>query len=947
MNEEVVGKFKGVSAVIPTAVKMLTPSVQGTIGKEVTVKAQVEVPAGQSKAGIPVTFNIVNGTVNQLNEKIEVVAYTNEEGIASHSYTRYYKHNDSVTAYATNKASVFAKGTVYWAESLTITEVTQGNVLSNGAKKVYKVTSPEYKNATVNIAFAENVNVAPDKLVRDVTVTDVGTDSGKYPYQVTTGGTQTVQVKLNDKGEATFTLTGSSNTVTPIVFIDGHFDTYNVWKNGNGKLEEQELQAKAPSVKFDLSHTLGLTVAPQGQQNAAAITTKGDGGREYLVTLTDKNGKVAPDNTELKVVFPKGSISKDKSVYITVKGTDGKEAAPQLVTEDTVYTTYVDGTKGQVTFKLTGHKDAYAAPTVFVDNGSDVNKLDKTDLQSASETSYFVDAVVNSSKLTVLDSEGDEVKTVASSAAAFFEYKSVDQNGFDYYDANGIYEVSYQVSPQFADVTVSGNGLAATTVKKGTTATVKITSTNGKASLRVSSVDTAIESNVTVSASSSQITLEDKPATVVFTKYASSAVSDVATNVNTTTDELTIKGKLYSYKDAFYKYQGSTITKEKFENYIAGNTAVVSVTADDNGKLTFNVLSVAAPEGSKEGLKAAITAAQTLYDNAVEGSLEGQYTVGSKATFKGVIDAAANILDDSTKTPAEIAAANKALADAVKAFEAGKVGNQKVALTTKLADAKTLATTVKAFGTGTFASDAKANEVQAATLTALTAAIATTEVLLADAGAVSADFAAQLTALTTAITNINTDLSAYNNAKTALQTAITIAERAHTNAKSGAGNGQYSANDKAVLLNAITVAKTVASGTATTVTNLTAALNPLTTAKSTFDGKAHAHTVAISGISTSVVLTFTTAVSGVAGTAGDVIADTTAVALAAGTTATATAIATDDDEITISVTTPLIDQTVVVPVKVNNVDVKLTLTFDGSAWKVTKQDPANFVVVTP
>ncbi|WP_312504940.1 S-layer homology domain-containing protein [Lysinibacillus sp.] len=592
-KDEEIGKFKGISAVIPTAIKVTTPSVQGTLGKEATVSAQVTVPEGQSKAGIPVTFNIVTDTNNQLNQKIEVVAYTNEEGIASYSYTRYYAHNDSVTAYATDKASVFAKGTVYWADSLTLTEVTQGNTLANGSKKVYKVVAPQFKDkkdAYVNITFAENVDVTPDKLVRDVTVTDVGADSGKYPYQVTTGGTQEVRVKLDKNGEATFTLTGSNATVTPIVFVDGYYDTYNVFKAGNGKLDAQELQAKAASVKFDLSHTLGLKVEAQGQQNAAAITTKGNGGRNYQVTLTDKDGKVAPDDTALKVVFPKGSISKDQPVYITVKGTDGKDLAAQKVVEDQVYTTYVNGTKGQVTFKLTGNKDAYATPTVFVDNGSEPNKLDKSDLQTVSETTYFVDAVVNKSKLSVLDAEGEEVKSVATSAPAFFEYKSVDQNGFDYYAETGSYEVSYQVSPQFGDVTVSGNGLAATKVQKGTTATVKVTAVNGKASLRVVSADTAIASNVTVSASSSQISLEDQPATVEFSKYSNEVVTDIATNVNTTTDELTIKGVLYSYKDANYQYQGSNITLSAFEGYIAGNNAKVSVTKGTDNKLTFNVV---------------------------------------------------------------------------------------------------------------------------------------------------------------------------------------------------------------------------------------------------------------------------------------------------------------------------------------------------------------------
>src|SRR5690606_38017508 len=128
-------------------------------------------------------FNIVNDNAN-LNEKKEVVAYTNEEGVATYTYTRYYKHNDNVTAYATDKSSVYASGKVYWAAGLTLTEVTAGNTLANGAKKVYKVVASDYSTETlgtagttddynyVNIAFVENTNVAPDKLVRDVQIID-------------------------------------------------------------------------------------------------------------------------------------------------------------------------------------------------------------------------------------------------------------------------------------------------------------------------------------------------------------------------------------------------------------------------------------------------------------------------------------------------------------------------------------------------------------------------------------------------------------------------------------------------------------------------------------------------------------------------------------------------------------------------------------------------------
>ncbi|MCT6902744.1 MAG: S-layer homology domain-containing protein, partial [Lactobacillus sp.] len=118
-KDEEIGKFKGVAAVIPTAVKLTTSSVQGVIGNEVTLKAQVTVAEGQSKAGIPVTFNIVNDKTT--NDKVEVEALTDENGVATYSYTRYYSSVDSVTAYATSKSSVYSSAKVYWANALQLT----------------------------------------------------------------------------------------------------------------------------------------------------------------------------------------------------------------------------------------------------------------------------------------------------------------------------------------------------------------------------------------------------------------------------------------------------------------------------------------------------------------------------------------------------------------------------------------------------------------------------------------------------------------------------------------------------------------------------------------------------------------------------------------------------------------------------------------------------------
>ncbi|GEN81791.1 hypothetical protein SLU01_01030 [Sporosarcina luteola] len=518
LNGNKLGSFEGISAVVPEKVTLETTSLQGILGKEVTVKANINV----KEAGVPVTFNIVSESNKSLNADQVVEAFTDENGIAEYSYTRYAATDDNVQVYATGKANVRAFGKVYWANytRLAVSEVTEGNALANGSKKVYKISSPENAGGYVNVAFKENVQATPDKLVTGAKLTDAqvfvlspdGTTTvaaNKYPYEVTTGGVQIALVKLNANGEATFTVEGSNATVTPVVFVDGEFNSVtNKW-TGNGKLDATELQATAPSVKFELSHTLGLDVKAEGVMNAAAETAKGQGGREYTVTVSDKNGKLAPAGTSAYVTFPAGSISTDKKVYIVFA--DGSKSQ---VFADTPYEIKVAGTKGQATFKLVGEKDAFATPTVFLDNGTVNSKLDANDLQTVGEITYFVNAVVNNSDLMTIDANGDYTESAVVGDVVTYVYQSVDQNGFPYYEGTGRYEVTFQVTAQFGDVTVGNTTAGTVTVPRGTTRSVKANAVNGVATITTSS---ATPSTVTVDASASQVSLPNQSASVQFT----------------------------------------------------------------------------------------------------------------------------------------------------------------------------------------------------------------------------------------------------------------------------------------------------------------------------------------------------------------------------------------------------------------------------------------------
>ena len=319
LNGEEIGKFKGVEAVIPTAIDIVDKSQQEVVGNQVTVKAKVTVAEGQSKEGIPVTFNIINNygdnSTGTLNQPIIAEATTNADGVATYTYTRYAQtsqqiaSSDEVQAYSTGKASVRSFAKVYWAsiKPLTITELTTGNSVNNGAKKQYKIKAALYHTEGytaaftengqvypagnyVNIAFKENIDVAPDKAVKTVDVIDANGKNLGYPGQFTTSlgdqsqGIKVVKVQLDRNGEAIVTLTGSNAEVTPIAFVDNKENPQNATGN-RGRFNPTELFAEAPKLTFGKIQNLQLTLDSIGTEYSAAyIGSLNTSGSTYTYT---------------------------------------------------------------------------------------------------------------------------------------------------------------------------------------------------------------------------------------------------------------------------------------------------------------------------------------------------------------------------------------------------------------------------------------------------------------------------------------------------------------------------------------------------------------------------------------------------------------------------------------------------------------------------------------
>lgn len=718
VNAAKAGTFKGISAVIPTAINVTTTSLQGIIGKEVTVKAEVTVPTGQSKAGIPVTFNITSNSAN--TDKIEVQSVTNADGVATYTYTRYYASEDTFTAYATDKSSVFSTGKVYWANNvqLAVTELTSGNELANETKKSYKVSGKA--NSTYYIAIKENLNVAPDK-VTDVKVQNHGSTSFVTPYELTTGGTSFATVTTNANGEGTFTVYGSDLQATPIVYAP---ETTPAAANASNversKYSPLDLQAVAPTVKFSKVDRLAVTVKAEGSADSAEYASVpttynrvSTGGRTYTATVTDKDGKVAPEGTTAYVAFKSSNLAGD--VYFSTGTNDFTKVAA-----GNVYPVRV-GKDGQATFRIAGKgATTYAKPTVFLNTAGDATpvKLDTADVQQDGEVTYFKSAVVANATLSVKDQYGRTVTSLNAGQEAYFTYQSVDQNGFAYRptevtsgsttqtiwvpvygkDASGNdillgyeqktvtipgstvqqYNLTFDVTSLFGNATVrdAGGSLINPSQNLGNTKTYQVKSdAEGKAVVRVTS-EAADTVSVNVTGASNFLPTQTASVSFVNSTIVPALYSGDVASYNSIQGTLTFAGKqavsLYGDNIRYTKGNEVIANYDAFIDLLAKATGTVSVTrtVGTDGITTFNIYNIAttgtkpvdtatqAPTPGADALAAALKAANAL--------VEAEYTAES---YKAVTDAvaAANALP-ATATDAQKQTAATAINTAIKAL---------------------------------------------------------------------------------------------------------------------------------------------------------------------------------------------------------------------------------------------------------------------------------------
>lgn len=660
LDGDKIGSFKGITAVIPTKVEMVQQSVQGKLGQQVTVKAQVTVAEGASKAGIPVTL-FVPGSADGIKAPVTVEALTDENGVATHTYTRYAATNDVVTVYATGDRSKFSTGYVFWGVDtiLAVEEVTTGATVNNGANKTYKVTfkndvtgKPE-ANKTFNVGFLENMDITADKLAN-------ASINGISVKQLSNGThTEAAQITTDSKGEATFTVSGVNATVTPVVYALNPISASEATKN-NQIYKASALQATTAKVAFAATQAeYKIDITRDGGEVAA---TGEPNGREYKVVVKDKDGKIAKNeivnvafnedvdriistNTKAKFVNP------DTDKYYPTSGTGNTAKQISVKTNS----------KGEATFVIASEfENDYATPVAWIDINSANAKqgtLDEGEPTTVAAISHFQAPYLNGAEIKAYKTTGGKAVTkFDGNETAEFKAELVNQSGKVFTGGYTLGKVTYTVfntggeDIKVGDTVISPN--RSETFTKADGASLLVTSSDKKStSVRVVATGSARKD-------SKDFAFTAKEATATFT--ATNEVSNPYTGVidlasiNKTDKEIKFVGKdavkYAGEKGKTYKYQGLGNTPianadafiSELEGYVGQSVRVTYEEKDD--VVSFYIISVGATTLPATGKWEAVRV-------VVNGSID---VAGVKAALKS-IDGFTNFINaDQDKIASDI-----------------------------------------------------------------------------------------------------------------------------------------------------------------------------------------------------------------------------------------------------------------------------------------------------
>ncbi|MGG3888558.1 hypothetical protein [Metabacillus fastidiosus] len=596
-NSKIAGTFDGISSVVPAKISIVETAIQGVVGKEITLKADI----GVKEAGVAVTFNVKSSDL-KLGKDHVVEALTDANGIATYSYTQYIAgSSDDVAVYPTGAPATRDTAKVFWGADTILTVVAddkKGNTLNNGENKVYKVTYKDAKtgkpveNAKLNITFKENIDVAVDKITK-------ATVNGVNPYQLSNGSTPVeASVTTNSKGEATFTVTGTNTKATPVVFVDVKEGN----RDENKKLDSDELQIAAEQLTFaaqQVSHE--ITVTRDGGEEAATGLTNG---KKYKVVVKNKDGKVAAGEV-VNIAFNEdidrniNTNTDAQFVDLTNKDLAGERTARSSSTPYKQISLKLNSNgEGEFVIASATNTKDYATPVVWIDinshNATEGN-LDEGEPTKLADKTYFAATKITSAKLKAYVGTNDvkEGTELKAGDVATFKFTTANQSGKT--DDTNVTKVE-------ASYTVFNNGnneikVDGVIVSPGRTYTTTVTKDRANTtvalpenSIKVEAVDNK-SASVTVEVNGNAV-VDGKTVALgkASTKLSFAGVNEIGQiytgtvdSIDTYKQEVKFKDitKEVSYKDAtVFNFNGNDVGKAYFATLVDLNKGKIVVTAE-------------------------------------------------------------------------------------------------------------------------------------------------------------------------------------------------------------------------------------------------------------------------------------------------------------------------------------------------------------------------------
>jgi hypothetical protein len=455
-------------ATTPSAIVLSQKATQSQVGMNVTLTATVT----PKSAGVPVTFNVIDTDTSTatLNTAIVKEVMTDSNGVASVTYTRYYGSNDSIRVYPTGAPTVADTGYAWWGSSkrLSITSNTT-TAVSNGGVVTYTVNLKDANgnnlpNAYLNVLFKENLDASGTSATAASTSTNASTltTTGSTLYVRNIAGQSPVMniltLTTDSNGNASFSVTGTSTTATPVVYYTNDTTSNTTLANANTvKIDNTLMQLVADSAVFGSSKYTITTDLKNGTTTNATVGAEQD----YVVTVKNADGTAfagglitvgineiltggVTTHARITDIYHDAGLSIDDSpvLYASNVGT---------TTDSTGYTkvslTLNSNGQAEVGIKNTSSANEVATPVFWVDSNTN-GLVESTESSYIAGTTLFLTAQVSGAGLKFYDtiSQDSKIAGIDATKSVFVRLRAEDQSGNKIANALGGSTVTYTVN---------------------------------------------------------------------------------------------------------------------------------------------------------------------------------------------------------------------------------------------------------------------------------------------------------------------------------------------------------------------------------------------------------------------------------------------------------------------------------------------------------------------